>query len=693
MPGPPSRRDRAAWGLLLALACLAVFANGLTGTFTYDDKAIIRDNPRIRAPEDVSRLFTTQYFGGPRGTGTNYRPVLLLSYAAQWWVHGRDAMAFHVVNLLLHVVATLLLGSLFLAAGFGAVETALATLLFALNPVHVEAVTSLVGRGETLAAVFVLGFLHAGIRFAAGELRRKWLWLLAAVFLYALALLTKESAAVAPALLFLVLLYRGPGEFRQRWRGAFRMSAAVGLASLPVLAGYFAARSWVLGGVFHSPATGIFIVENPLAPLPPVPRALNACLVLLRYLGRIVFPLHLSADESAWSIPMARSGSFAAIAAAALVAAILAAALLRMLSRSSTAFGVLFFAIAFLSTSNVFVPFGTIFGERIAYLPSAGICLALGSVLAGGASALREMSPGRRRAAAAFALFFAVRTVTRNAVWWSDSSLFSNSVRVSPASAKTHYNQAYILAEHGQRRESLEEYSRAVAIYDGYWDAWAGKGRMERELGRLDAAEASYRKALRAFPTYENGFFGLGLVLEAKGRLGEAAAEYRRGFNKNPGSLPLAYRMALALSKQNAPDAGEAWKRALTLGPRSGPVHGDHAEWLLQRGDVAAARREARLALRMTPSSPSALRVLASQWEDDSLAAALALEKSCRVSGSPEEFAALERIAERNRSYEERFTRVRASLAEKVARFTPGDFPSSSDAPRGLRPSGGAGGK
>jgi tetratricopeptide (TPR) repeat protein len=698
MPGPPSRRDRAAWGLLLALACFAVFANGLTGTFTYDDKAIIRDNPRIRAPEDVSRLFTTQYFGGPRGTGTNYRPVLLLSYAAQWWVHGRDAMAFHVVNLLLHVIATLLLGSLFLAAGFGAAETALATLLFALNPVHVEAVTSLVGRGETLAAVFVLGFLHAGIRFAEAGLsfrRRKWLWLLATVLLYALALLTKESAAVAPALLFLVLVYRerGPGAFRQRLKGAFRMSAAVGVASLPVLAGYFAARAWVLGGVFHSPNTGIFIVENPLAPLAPVPRVLNACLVLLRYLGRIVFPLHLSADESAWSILMAGNRSLAAIAAAALLAAILAIALLRIPSRSPVAFGVVFFAIAFLSTSNVFVPFGTIFGERIAYLPSGGICLALGSVLAGGAVGLRDLSPGRRRAAAVLALFFGVRTVTRNAVWWTDSSLFSNSVRVSPGSAKTHYNQGYILAEHGQRRESLEEYSRAVAIYDGYWDAWAGKGRMERELGWLDAAEASYRKALRAFPTYENGYFGLGLVLEAKGRLAEAAAEYRRGFNKNPGSLPLAYRMALALSKQNAPDAGEAWKRALTLGPRSGPVHADHAEWLLRRGDVAEARQEARLALRMAPSSPPALRVLSSRWEDDSLAAALALEKSCRVSGSPEEFAALERIAQRNPNYRERFAAVRASLAEKVARFTPGDSPSSSDAPRGLRPSGGAGGR
>ena len=663
MPRPASR-DRAAWGLLLALACLAAYANGLTGTFTYDDKAIIRDNLRIRSPDRVSELFTTQYFGGPRGTGTNYRPVLLLSYAAQWWVHGKDAMAFHVVNLLLHVTATLLLGGLILAAGFPAPLAAAATLLFALHPVHVEAVTSLVGRGETLTAVFVLGFLHLGIGLAAGRQRRA-LRLAGAVLLYGLALLTKESAAVAPALLFLVLLYERPGGFRERFGAAFRTSALVGAASLPVLAGYFAARSKVLGGFFHSPTTGIFIVENPLAPLPPVSRGVNACLVLLRYLGRIVFPLHLSADESAWSIRMADPRSVAAISAAALLAAILLLAILRVPSRSPLAFGVLFFAIAFLSTSNVFVPFGTIFGERIAYLPSAGICVALGAVFAGTAEGFAAVSPRRKGLVGAIAILFAVRTVTRNAVWWTDSSLFSNSARVSPASAKTHYNQGYILAEHGQREEALAEYSRAVAIYDGYWDAWAGKGRMERELGRLDAAEASYRKALKTFPTYENGFFGLGLVLEAKGRLADASLEYRRGFNANPDSLPLAYRMAVALSHLNAPDAAEAWKRALTLGPRSAPVRADHAEWLLRQGRREEALREARLALRLAPLSPPALRVLASRWERGSLAAALALEKSCRVSGSKEELAALERIAANDPDYRPRFQQLRPILEKE----------------------------
>ena len=668
---PPSRRDRAAWGILLALACIAAYANGLTGTFTYDDKAIIRDNLRIRSPDRVSELFTTQYFGGPRGTGTNYRPVLLLSYAAQWWIHGRNAMGFHAVNLLLHVAATLLLGNLLLSAGFAAPPVAFATLLFALHPVHVEAVTSLVGRGETLTAVFVLGFLHIGVGFAAGG-RRRMLRLLGAVLLYGLGLLTKESAAVAPALLFLVLLYARPGRFRERLVDAFRTTAIVGAASLPVLAGYFAARSKVLGGVFHSPTTGIFIVENPLAPLAPVSRVLNACLVLLRYLGRIVFPLHLTADESAWSIRMADPRSLAAISAAILLAAILVLAALRVPSRSPSAFGAWFFAIAFLSTSNVFVPFGTIFGERIAYLPSAGICVILGALLAGKAAGFAQVSPRRRAVVAAIAILFAARTVTRNAVWWTDSSLFTNSVRVSPASAKTHYNHAFILAEHGERQEALAEYSRAVAIYDGYWDAWAGKGRMERELGRLDAAEASYRKALRTFPTYENGFFGLGLVLEAKGRLAQAAAEYRRGFNRNTDSLPLAYRMAVALSHLNAGDAGEAWKRALTLGPRSAPVHADHAEWLLRQGRGAEAAREARLALRLAPDSPAALRVLASRWEGSSLAEALALEKSCRASGSKEDLAALERIAAKNPDYRPRFEQVRPQLEKNLRPEAPG---------------------
>ena len=109
-----SKRQKAGAAALLVLACLLTYANGLWSGFTYDDKAIVRDNPRIRSVGNVPRIFATSYFGGPRGSGTAYRPVLLLSYAAEWWIHGREALAFHAVNVLIHIAATLLLASLFL---------------------------------------------------------------------------------------------------------------------------------------------------------------------------------------------------------------------------------------------------------------------------------------------------------------------------------------------------------------------------------------------------------------------------------------------------------------------------------------------------------------------------------------------------------------------------------------------------
>src|SRR5712692_266896 len=209
-----TKRDKRLWAALLLAACAVTYGNGIFGAFPYDDKAVVRDNPRIRSPRNVRQIFTTSYFGGPSGTGSAYRPLLLLSYAGQWWIHGKDVVAFHVVNVLFHVVATLLLAALLLRLGLSPPSVAAASLLFAVHPIHVEAVTSLVGRGETQAAVFVLLYLHlalsrAGLgtrdsglgfaspvprpasRDASSSLKVRLFQIMMALFCYAAALLTK----------------------------------------------------------------------------------------------------------------------------------------------------------------------------------------------------------------------------------------------------------------------------------------------------------------------------------------------------------------------------------------------------------------------------------------------------------------------------------------------------------------------
>jgi len=659
---PGSKRDSARWAVLLFGACLLSYANGLTGAFTYDDKAIVRDNPRIQSPRAAKRILTTDYFGRGLGRGSNYRPVLLLSFAVQWWIHGKAAVAFHIVNLLLHMAATLLLARLFRSAGFSLSVAGGAALLFAVHPVHVEAVTSLVGRGETLAAVFLLAYLLLALPRGGSPARSRVGRLLAALVCYFLGVLTKESAAVAPTLLFLLLFLGGEGSPARRAGRALSRGLAAFVGSAAVLAGVFALRSWVLGAPLRAKQLSVFELENPLSPLAPWDRIANASVIVFRYLGRTVFPLLLSADESAWSIPLLSGRSLAAFAAVLFLAVVVSAAVLRIRSAPATAFGILFFGVALLPTANLLFPIGTIFAERLLYLPSAGVCL----ILAAGILKAGALSRGRLLAFAAVALLFATRTVVRNAVWENDVSLFTQTLRESPGSAKAHYNLAYTLAAEGDTRAALHLYDRAVEIYPKYFDAWAGKGRMEKDLGRLADAETSYQQSIQAQPAYENGYFGLGVVREARGDWNGAARAYAEGLAKKPASLPLSYRLALARSRLDPAEAESDWRRAMAISPLSGAARLGYAEWLLARGRREEARREGREALRREPLSLPGLRFLADRNAEEGLlfAEGLVREKVFRLTRTREDLILLREVARKSPEYAERFRSARPRLSK-----------------------------
>src|SRR5262249_40557299 len=205
---------------------------------------------------------------------------------------------------------------------------------------------------------------------------------------------------------------------------------------------------------------------------------------------------------------------------------------------------------------------------------------------------------------------------------------FANSLATAPSSAKAEYNFAYISSVDQQFEIARAHYRRAVEIYPGYWDAWAGKGRVEKELGLLAEAERSYQKSIEVNAGYENGYYGLGLVRESMGRPREALETYQAGFRRDPHSLPLAYPCALMSGKLGLPEAEADWKRALSLGSGSAEVRTEYARWLGQQGKDREAVRQAREALRRDPAYVPALRLLADRGARDGLvlAEALALE-------------------------------------------------------------------
>lgn len=601
--GLSARARRAGpWPWLVLAACLLSYANGLTGDFTYDDKAIVRDDLRIQQWEKLPEIFTTHYFGGSLATGTSYRPVDLLSFAANWFVHGKYLFGYHAVNVALHVADAWLLFFLF-RRRFGENVAGAAALLFSVLPVHVEAVTSIVGRAEVLSAFFLLCAWTAARR-ALDRGRRA---APASMVLYLVAILTKESAVVLPGLLFLDGMLELPGAFlrraatllRRRWR--FYAWYALPLAAM------FALRAAVLRGFLISTQAGFFELENPLVSLSAFRRFGNACGVMLRGLGRIVFPALLSADESAWQLPL--SGPRSTIFRASLFAVVaLAAAGVALFSRRPAAgFGILFFLVAVLPTSNFLFVTGTIMAERLMYLPSAGIVLAAAAFLPSAAEAWTR----RRAAAGVFAvatLLLLFRTISRNPVWESDETLFRNLVRTSPDSAKAHYDLGYAEADRRRFPSAWEQYTIATRIYDHYYDAWAGRGRAAGEIGDLAESVADGRKSVAIFVPYENGWFTIAYEAERRGDAATADAAYRDGVRNCPTSYPLAYHRAAFLFRSGRLDeAIGAYRRAIALAPGMALNHEDLGRIFMARGDREKAEAEWDEALDLFPTDGVAL--------------------------------------------------------------------------------------
>lgn len=618
----------------------------------------MRDNPRIRTPERVGEVLRTSYFGGPPDTGSAYRPALLLSFAAQWWIHGGSARLFHAGNVLFHAAATLLLWLLLLRLRMPAPLALGTALIFAVHPIHVEAVASIVGRGETQAAVFVLLSLLATLRVARRQ--GTLLALGAALGCYVLAALTKESAAAAPALAFLALAAVAEGGLAARALAALRGGWPLYVGSAAALAGIFALRARVLGGALKSAASGIYELENPLAALPALPRVWNALALLVRYAGRVAFPLELTADESAWSLPVWTGRSALAVLAIALLAVAAIAALARFEFSRAASFGFLFFGAAFLPTANVLFPIGTVFAERLAYLPSAGLCLALAAALVGSAADFAAVGRGRLAALAGVALLFAGRAAVRNTIWRTDQALFENSVNTSPRSAKAWYNDGFIAVERKDPRRGRESARRATEIYNDYWDALAVKGHAERDLGLLAEAEASYARSVALNSGYENGWFGLGGVREARGNLAGAEEAYAAGLGQVESSLPLSLALARVRSRLGRRDAEKDWRRTIGVSPGSLTARLAYGDWLSARGREPEARRQWREALRREPGHLEALRRLADSSSRNGLAFAscLAREKIWRLTRAPEDRAALDHAAAACPDYESRRRRL-----------------------------------
>ncbi len=224
---------RAQAALVLVAVTLAAYHNALSAGFVLDDYHYILEHRELGA-----RLIPSLFWHGyASGNATFYRPLSTADFALDRSLFGLSATAFHACNLVWHVAATLALASL-LARLMSRRAAFAAALVFALHPVHTEAVTGVIGRAELMAAFFV--FVGCAL-FLDG--RRGW-----AALAYLAALLSKESGVTLPLVAVMLEARRRPlgAAARRAWPfgvalavyAALRVHALAG-ATLPAPAEYF----------------------------------------------------------------------------------------------------------------------------------------------------------------------------------------------------------------------------------------------------------------------------------------------------------------------------------------------------------------------------------------------------------------------------------------------------------------------
>jgi len=414
-----------------------VYLGALWNRWALDDMLIIYTNPLVHSLAGVWRAFGESYWPLSLG-GAFYRPLTLATYALDWRV-GSPAW-FHAVNLVWHAAASVAVAAL--ARRWSGDRAALAAgLLFAVHPVHVEAVANIVGRAELMAALFALLAVYAALQ------RDHMGWSAVAL---ACSLLSKENAAVVPGLVVLGWLL---GVSRPAPR-----RIAVYVASWVVLGAIYGAVRWA---VLRS-AAPLPMVASVFAGATPLQIRLTAVAAFADIARLLVFPWTLRVDYSPAERTLVTSPLDGRVALGLLCftawAALLVLAWRR--GRRIEALGLAWIAVALLPVANLLFPIGVLVAERTLYLPSAGLAIALGAWL--------ERLPPARFAPVLGVLVLAgaARAAWRVPVWRDDGSVILSELEDSPNSFDGPGRMAGIYLATGRPAKALEAFAIAAGVFD-----------------------------------------------------------------------------------------------------------------------------------------------------------------------------------------------------------------------------------
>lgn len=500
------------WFILL-FAAVVPYIGSIEGEFVFDDISLLAEDMFYYEPHPFTDCWKRDFWKESLAQGL-YRPLTTFSYWLNVKMSGMYSPPFRAVNLALHILTVFIAFNLALRLNLGRAAALFAGVLFAVHPLHAEAVIPAFGRGEILCGLFVF----AGLLFHT-YVGKNPLYSICTAICLVLACWSKEHGVALLPLCLFYDVYSG----RLRRKGFFlQKEIRVYYAYMMAIMVVAMSRFFAMGTIFPAMTRFDAFVDNQLALCPYPVRILSAINIQGLALLKFIWPQTLSHDYSyAQLLPLKSILDFAGIGMAILVMSIpfILVLLFPVLKRKIIFFS-LCYLVCILPAANIITPTGTIFAERLYYIPSLWLCFASACII----MRIPWKTDCRLFTALLLAVvvFLGVRTYVRSLDWHDQLSLALAGVRTSPKSVKTWIILGGQFAKSGSYKEAIFASDKAIAIHPSCIMALTQRAFYHIYLGNLDSAEKELKKVIVLGTNIPDTYNKLGAVLANLGKKEEA---------------------------------------------------------------------------------------------------------------------------------------------------------------------------
>lgn len=582
------------------LSCVVVLCywNSLYCGFVFDDVSAILDNKDLHPSTPIKKLFQNDFWGTPMSeerSHKSYRPLTVLTFRLNYLFSELNAVSYHLLNLLLHAVVCVIflkVCKLFLDNR----TSLIAALLFAVHPIHTEAVTGVVGRAELLSSIFLLAAFLSYTKSKGPDNSIVWTPIAAAVFLVAVATLCKEQGITVVGICCVYEVFIAQGyTLPVLWgtavqillgKGSIPYSLLQTLLKLVVLMFSTLLLVVIRVQVIQSQLPVFTRFDNPAAVSTTPARQLTFNYLLPVNAWLVLNPSELCCDWTMGTIPLVESFLDGRNLATLFFFCFLGNLVIYSVrysgdSSKTVLMGLCLMVLPFIPASNLFFPVGFVVAERVLYVPSMGFCI----LVAHGWKKLSSKSNRLKKLSwifLALVLFtHSVKTFNRNWDWESEYTLFMSALKVNKNNAKLWNNVGHALENEKNYAKALKFFKQATHVQPDDIGAHMNVGRTYKNLNKSREAEESYliakslmpqvipgkRYAARVAPNHLNVYINLANLIRAnESRLEEADQLYRQAISMRPDFKQAYISRGELLLKMNKPlEAKEAYLRALEL--------------------------------------------------------------------------------------------------------------------------------